>query len=375
MKRMYQKYINEFLKKKIVLISGPRQSGKTTLSKMGHHHFTYLNFDNENDRKIIREVSWDKKIPLVIFDELHKKPKWKQWLKGIYDKNEYHNNFIVTGSARLDTFKKVGDSLAGRYFQYRLHPLDVREICNVEKKSNPDDVINRILNFSGFPEPYLANNKRFYNLWKKTHQDIILKQDLIVLEDVKNLKSIELLIDLLRERVGSPISYSNLARDLQVSDKTIKHWLQILENLYVIFKLTPFSKNIARSNLKQPKYYFYDVARVTAGEGAKFENLVACSLLKEVQFRTDCLGEDWDLFYLAKKGGFEIDFAITYENKLKHAIEVKLADSNLAKNFSPFLSELHDVSKIQLVKDLDQEKMYLNDVEVRKASNWLCKWE
>ena len=338
MKRIYQKYINEFLKKKIVLISGPRQSGKTTLSKMGHREYIYLNFDNDNDRKTIREMSWDKKIKLIIFDELHKGPKWKQWLKGVYDTNEYNNSFIVTGSARLDTYKKVGDSLAGRYFQYRLHPLDVREICKIEKKSNPDEVIDRILNYSGFPEPYLANNKRFYNLWKKTHLDIILKQDLITLEDVKDLKSIELLIDLLKERVGSPISYSNLANDLQVSDKTIKSWLQILENIYVIFKITPFSKNIARSNLKQPKYYFYDVARVTAGDGHKFENLVACSLMKEIQFRTDCLGENWNLFYLSKKGGLEVDFAITYENKLKFAIEVKLSDSNPAKNFSPFLS-------------------------------------
>jgi predicted AAA+ superfamily ATPase len=300
MKRIYQKYINEFLKKKIVLISGPRQSGKTTLSKMGHHEFVYLNYDNEQDRKTLREMSWDKKVKLIIFDELHKKTKWKQWLKGIYDKNESSNNFIITGSARLDTFKKVGDSLAGRYFHYRLHPLDVREVCSIEKKTSPDEVVDRILNYGGFPEPYLANNKRFYNLWKKTHLDIILRQDLISLEDVKDFKSIELLIDLLKERVGSPISYSNLANDLQVSDKTIKHWLQILENIYVIFKLTPFSKNIARSNLKQPKYYFYDTARVTAPDGAKFENLVACSLLKEVQFRADCLGEEWDLFYLSK---------------------------------------------------------------------------
>ncbi|MDD4976130.1 MAG: ATP-binding protein [Bacteriovorax sp.] len=374
MRRIYQKYINEFLKKKIILISGPRQSGKTTLSKMGHSDYIYLNFDNENDRKTIREMSWDKKIKLIIFDELHKRPKWKQWLKGVYDTNEYNNSFIVTGSARLDTYKKVGDSLAGRYFQYRLHPLDVREVCKIEKKSDADEVLDRILNYGGFPEPYLANNKRFYNLWKKTHLDIILKQDLITLEDVKDLKSIELLIDLLKERVGSPISYSNLANDLQVSDKTIKNWLQILENIYVIFKLTPFSKNIARSNLKQPKYYFYDVARVTAGDGAKFENLVACSLLKEVQFRSDCLGEDWNLSYLSKKGGLEVDFAITYENKLKFAIEVKLSDSNLAKNFSPFLSELKTVEKIQLVKNLEQEKMYPNGVEVRKASRWLCKW-
>ena len=374
MKRIYEKYINEFLAKKIVLISGPRQSGKTTLSKMGHKKFVYLNYDNENDRQTLKDMSWDKKIKLIILDELHKKPTWKQWLKGVYDTNEYGNSYIVTGSARLDTFKKVGDSLAGRYFQYRLHPLDVREVSKIEKNIDIDEVVDRIMNFSGFPEPYLANNKRFYNLWKKTHLDIILRQDLLSLEDVKDLRSIELLIDMLKDRVGSPISYSNLANDLQVSDKTIKRWLQVLENLYVIFKITPYSKNIARSNLKQPKYYFYDVARVTAGDGAKFENLVACSLIKEVQFRSDCLGEEWDLSYLSKKGGLEIDFAITFENKLKIAVEVKLSDTSLAKNFSPFLSELQNVEKIQLVKNIDKEKMYPNGVEVRKASSWLSNW-
>lgn len=374
MKRIYQKYINEFLTKKIILISGPRQTGKTTLSKMGHKEFIYLNYDADADRKIIYESSWDKKVKLIIFDELHKKTKWKQWLKGIFDKNDFKNNFIVTGSARLDTFKKVGDSMAGRYLQYRVHPFDVREICQIDKKSNPDEVMEQILNFSGFPEPYIANNKRFYNLWKKTHLDIILKQDLIYLENLKELKSIELLIELLKERVGSPISYSNLANDLQVSDKTVKNWLQILENIYVIFKLTPYSKNIARSNLKQPKYYFYDVARVSASEGARYENLVACSLIKEIHFRNDCLGEEWELSYLSKKGGFELDFCISIEGKLKYAIEAKLSDTNLAKNFNPFLHELVDIEKIQLVKNIEQEKMYPNGVQIRKASHWLCNW-
>ncbi len=374
MDRIYHQYINEFIDKKIVLISGPRQSGKTTLSKMGHKKFSYLNFDNLIDRKIIHDLSWDKKIKLVIFDELHKKAKWKQWIKGVYDTNERMNHFIVTGSARLDTFKKVGDSLAGRYFHYRLHPLDIREICLVNKNSNPDEILERILQFGGFPEPYLQNNLRFYNLWKKTHLDIILRQDMVGLEEVKNLKSIELLIELLKERVGTPISYSNLARDLEVSDKTIKQWLQILENMYVIFKLTPYSKNIARSNLKQPKYYFYDVARVNVSEGARFENLVACSLIKEVHFRNDCLGEEWSLHYLSKKGGLEIDFAITHEDKLKMAIEVKLSETIPAKNFNPFLSELTKVEKIQLVKNIDTEKMYPNGIEIRKAANWLCNW-
>lgn len=374
MKRYYLKHINEFIHKKIILISGPRQSGKTTLSKMGHKSFLYFNYDYEGDRKTLRELSWDKKVKLIIFDELHKMSNWKQWLKGIYDTNVYSNQFIVTGSARLDTFKKVGDSLAGRYFHYRLHPLDVREICSLSRKENPDQVIDRLLNFSGFPEPYIAGKKRFYNLWKSTHLDIILRQDLLTLESVKDIKSIELLIELLKERVGSPISYSNLARDLQVSDKTIKHWLQILENLYVIFKVTPYSKNIARSNLKQPKYYFYDIARVTVSDGAKFENLVAASLLKEVQFRCDCLGEEWDLFYLSKKGGLELDFALTKEGKLTHAIEVKLSESHPSKNFNAFENELKKVEKIQLLKNLEQEKMYPSGIEIRKASSWLCRW-
>lgn len=373
MDRIYLNPIKKYLNKKIVLVSGPRQSGKTTLAQMLSKNFDYINYDNDEDRKILREKSWDRKKELIILDEIHKMPKWKQWLKGIYDKEGVTPNLIVTGSARVDSYKKVGDSLAGRYFNYRIHPLDVREVIHLNPKENPEKVIEKLLSYSGFPEPYLEANPEFYNLWKKTHLDIILRQDLIDLEAVSSIKQIELLIDLLRDRVGSPISYSSLARDLQVSDKTIKKWLELLENMYVIFKLTPYSKNIARSVLKRPKYYFYDIARANT-EGAKIENLVACSLLKEVQFRQDCLGQDWELHYLSKKGGIEVDFLIREKNKAKILLEVKTSDEQPSKSLESFKDHFPSSQKVQLVHKLKQEKTFPNGLEVRRLGHWLTNW-
>lgn len=373
MKRLYLEHVSKYLNRKIILLSGPRQSGKTTLTKMLRSRFDYINYDEESGRQAIKDKSWDRKKDLIIFDEIHKMLKWKQWLKGIYDTEGVSPSIIVTGSARLETYKKVGDSLAGRYFHYRLHPLDVRELVNLNYKLKADDIIERLMSVGGFPEPFLEGTKSFYNLWKKTHLDIILRQDLIDLEVVKNIKQIELLIELLKPKVGSPLSYSSIAEDLQVTDKTVKRWLELLENMYVVFKITPFSKNVARATLKQPKYYFYDIARVP-DEGARFENLIANSLLKEVQFRQDCLGENWDLRYISKKGSGEIDFLITHDSVPVKMIEAKLSDDKPSKNFNLFLNDLPNVEKIQLVKNLKREKTYPHGVEIRSPGPWLSKW-
>jgi hypothetical protein len=372
-KRIYLNPISEYLSRKIILISGPRQSGKTTLTKMLNSSFDYINFDDEEGRRTLRERSWDRKKKIIIFDEIHKMPKWKQWLKGVFDTEGIRPSLVVTGSARLETYKKVGDSLAGRYFHYRLHPLDVRELSKVKFELSVDEIIDRLMLVGGFPEPFLEGHKNFYNLWKKTHLDIILRQDLIDLEVVKNIKQIELLIDLLKDRVGSPISYSSLAEDLQVSDKTVKRWLEVLENMYVVFKITPYSKNIARATLKQPKYYFYDIARVP-DDGARLENLVAASFLKEIQFRQDCLGENWELYFISKKGNGEIDFLITNDSHPKKMIEVKMSDDSPSKNFHLYSKDLPGVEKIQLVKNLKREKTFPDGLEIRKLGNWLINW-
>ncbi len=372
MKRYLTKYIEEDLATKIILLTGPRQTGKTTLSKMLKSDYDYFNFDNIEDRLSLQEKSWDRSKDLVIFDELHKLKNWKSWLKGVYDTEGIPPSLLVTGSAKLDTYRKVGDSLAGRFFQFRMHPLDLKEI---KKFLNPEDLeaeLDKLLEVGGFPEPFLNGTNRFYNRWKKSHLDIILKQDLIDLENVQQIIQIETLIQLLKKRVGSPVSYSSIARDLQCSDKTVKRWLTILGNMYVIFKVPPFHKNIARAIQKAPKFYFYDTGQVIGDPGIKLENTIACAIQKEIHFREDCFGEEKKIYYLRNKDGKEIDFCITANGSPSLMVEVKWKDDTLSPNFEIFKKFFPQIKMIQVTKELRKEKTYPNGVEIRTAHKWLA---
>lgn len=373
MKRYLINHIKEDLDKKIILLTGPRQVGKTTLSKMMGTDFDYFNFDNPEDRIGLQKKSWDRSKPLIIFDELHKLKNWKSWLKGIYDTEGIPPSILVTGSARLDTFRKVGDSLAGRFFQFRMHPLDLKEIGLFLEPDDLETELDKLLDFGGFPEPFLDGTTRFYNRWKRSHLDIILKQDLIDLENIQQITQVETLIQLLKYRVGSPISYSSIARDLQCSDKTVKRWLTILENMYVLFKVPPFHKNIARAIQKTPKFYFYDTGQVLGDPGVKLENAVACAIQKEIHFREDCLGEQGGLYYLKNKDGREIDFCITAGNTPSLLLEVKWKDSHLSSNFDIFKKFFPGIKMIQISKKLDREKTFANGAEIRTASRWLSE--
>jgi len=371
MKRFLTEFIRTDLRKKLVLLTGPRQSGKTTLAKMISPSFDYFNYDSAEHRLALQEKSWDRTKPLVIFDELHKMTQWKSWLKGVYDTEKHPPSILVTGSAKLDTYRKVGDSLAGRFFQYRLHPLDLKEIALL-KLENPSESLDRLLLTGGFPEPFLEGTEIFYKRWRKSHLDIILRQDLVDLEKVSQIQKIETLIELLRHRVGSPLSYSSLAEDLQCSDKSVKRWLTILENMYVVFKVTPYHKNIARSLLKAPKYYFYDTGQIDNDKGKKLENLTACALLKEIHRLNDLYGESYDLHYIRTKEGFEIDFLVTGEKSAELLLEVKWGDDKPSRNFSKFATYFPNSRKVQIVKELTREKTFPNGIEIRKAHSWLA---
>ncbi|MCF6248970.1 MAG: ATP-binding protein [Desulfobacula sp.] len=372
MKRYLTKYIQEDLAIKIVLLTGPRQTGKTTLSKMLKSDYDYFNFDNLEDRLSLQEKSWDRSKDLVIFDELHKLKNWKSWLKGVYDTEKIPPSLLVTGSAKLDTYRKVGDSLAGRFFQFRMHPLDLKEIKTFINPENLETELDKLLELGGFPEPFLNGTNRFYNRWKKSHLDIILKQDLIDLENVQQIIQIETLIQLLKNRVGSPVSYSSLARNLQCSDKTVKRWLTILENMYVIFKVPPFHKNIARAIQKAPKFYFYDTGQVIGDPGIKLENTVACAIQKEIHFREDCFGETKKIYYLKNKEGKEIDFCTTANESPSLMVEVKWKDGTLSSNFEIFKKFFPQIKMIQVTKELRKEKTFPNGVEIRTAHKWLA---
>lgn len=378
MKRYIEPHILADLPKKIVLVTGPRQCGKTTMAKQLLPNRDYYNYDSAEDRLILQKKSWDRKKSLIIFDELHKMKKWKSWLKGIYDTEGLPPALLVTGSAKLDTYRKMGDSLAGRFFQYHLYPLDLKEALtqmpSLEK--TPEGLFERLWRCSGFPEPFLEGDEVFYRRWRRSHLDIILRQDLLDLYTIRDIKSIEILVSLLKDRIGSSVSYSNLARDLECDPHTVKRWLQLLENLYIIFRVTPYSNNIARSLLKEPKFYFYDHT-YAEDPGARLENIVANALLKSLHYLEDTQGRETALHYLRTKDGKELDFLVSIDNKPTHLIEVKMSDDNPSKGFEHFSRyfESHassPIQKIQLVKNLNREKTYQNGLEIRSLIPWLA---
>lgn len=372
MKRYLTQLILKDAEEKIILLSGPRQAGKTTLSKSLFERAFYLNYDLASDREAIAKKHWPRDVECIIFDELHKMPQWKRWIKGIYDTEGNRPRLIVTGSANLEVFKKVGDSLAGRYFQFRLHPIDIKEAVLFGDFS-AQEACQNLLALSGFPEPFLKQSEVFYRRWRRTHLDIILRQDFLDLSAVRAIKNIEILVELLTDRIASPLSYSNLAQDLQVDSKTVKSWILLLENFYVLFVVTPYHHNIARSILKEPKLYFFDIPRVN-NEGARIENLVACALLKEIHYIEDTQGLKGRLHYLRTRNDQELDFLVTLEDKPVFCCEVKLSDTNPSKYFEFFQNALGLKDAYQLVLNCPREFDTPTGVHIRDLSKFLASF-
>lgn len=368
MKRYQEALILRDLKKKMVLLAGPRQAGKTTLAKEIGKHFhptVYLNFDRAEDRKIIREEGWLSSTELLILDEIHKMPKWKNYLKGIYDTKPERLKILVTGSARLEVFRKVGDSLAGRYFLHHLMPLSPAELTKVGL--SPD--IDRFLQRGGFPEPYLDEDPVEAKRWRMQYVDSLLKIDVLDFENIQNLRSMQLIFDLLRQRVGTPVSLTSLAEDVAISPNTVKKYIQILEALYIVFRVTPFSKNIARSLLKEPKIYFFDTGLVEGDEGKRFENFCAVCLYKHILAKLDFEAEKYSLHYLRTKEQHEVDFALVKKDRIERMIEVKLRNHSIEEGMLYFHKK-YQLPGIQIVKDLMREKVE-KGIEIVEAKQFL----
>lgn len=372
-KRNIYKRILKDLNKKMVFIVGPRQVGKTWLAKkimIQYKNPLYLNFDDVKHREIIKNQSWLPETDLIVFDEIHKMIKWKNHLKGIYDTKKESLHILVTGSARMDAFKKVGDSLAGRFYVYHLFPFSIAEL----KASNIQNMTSLLLNRSGFPEPFLSLGQEDVNRWRSLYSESLLGQDVLEFQDIDKVNAIRQIYQILRNKVGSPISYNNIANDIGISPVTVKRYIQILEAIYIIFIIKPYTHKISRSILKEPKIYFFDYGLIE-DIGARYENFIALSLYKDIKLKNDIKGESNSLGFLKTKEQKEVDFALAdSNNNLVEILEAKFSDENLSKTLAYF-SEKYKVKAVQIIYNLKTEKISEKGILFKNAEKYLEKLE
>lgn len=345
---------------KMALISGPRQVGKTfeseQISKTYFKTQEYLNWDNIEFRK-----QWQQsptqiiRSDCTIFDEIHKAKNWKTTLKGIFDQNKENRAIIVTGSTRLETFRRGGDSMMGRYFHFRLHPITLGELVLPEVIA-PDDFLSKIstlspkakkahkekfdslFRFGGFPEPYLKQDHRFSNLWQKGRLEKLIRIDLRDISRIMELGQIEAFCSILPDKIGSVLSIKSLSEDMEVSYNTIKSWLKYLSTIYYLYEIKPFSLKIPRSIKKEGKTYLWDYS-VIKDKGARLENMIANNLLKAVQYWTDLGYGEFSLGFFRDKQKREVDFVIIRDGAPWAMFEVKSSGDHFSPHLEYFASK------------------------------------
>jgi uncharacterized protein len=312
----------------------------------------YLSRDMPADRQLISAQAWTPKARLVVFDEIHKMRDWKAFLKGAWDGRAEAQAMLVTGSARMDTFRQGGESLAGRYFSWWLHPFSVRELMQTQGLTAAA-ALQRLLQRGGFPEPCLAETDTDAERWRAQYVTDLVREDVLDFSRVHEVRTLQLLLDLLRERVGSPVKLSSLAQALQISPTTAARYVEILEALYIVFRVTPWHRNVARSPLKEPKIYFLDNGLVKGDAGARLENAAAAMLQKHCHYRQDAERKPVTLHTIRDKERHEIDFVLAEGDTVTDLIEVKLGDAvpsaylhRMAERFAPARA-LHLVAELR----------------------------
>ncbi len=360
--------IQEDLKERMVFLGGPRQVGKTVLSQsmiqdFKDGHPAYLNWDSEEHRAKIRNREWPGTEKLIVLDEIHKFKNWRNLIKGFYDTLKKTHAFLITGSARLDHFRKGGDSLLGRYHYYRLHPYTLAEVGNT--KAN----LKRLFQFGGFPEAFHRQDEKFLRRWHLERINKLVRTDLRDLENIQDLDKMQLLAEELPRRIGSPLSHKSLAEDLQIDFKTCKRWIGILDSLYYAFTISPFGAPKIRAVKKEQKLYLWDFSQVE-DPGARFENMTACQLLKFCHFHEDAEGQKMELRYIRDTDKREVDFVVLKNKKPLFAVECKLSEKNISSHINYF-SERVPIPKFYQVHLENFEKQISDRISILPFDQFL----
>ena len=382
--RYLTQYILEDLSKKMVFIGGARQVGKTTLArKIISKNFAasnYYNWDFPPDRKKITKFEFPGESGLLIFDEIHKYKKWKTTIKGLYDTYKDKYKILVTGSARMNIFRKGGDSLQGRYHYYNLHPFSLAELLNIRNNVVPfgelsfqskhyRDELDMLLKFGGFPEVLIKQNSRELRRWHNEKLDRLFREDIRDVENIRDLDKLKLLGDLLPSRAANPLSINAIREDLEVSHRAVTSWLSILEHFYYHYRIYPFHSIKIRSIKKEPKFYLTDWSEVE-NESARLENLVASHLLKFIEFLRQSEGYNTDLYYLRNVDRKEVDFFISIDSRPWFAVEVKLNETKPSNNLLYYRERLDIPFTFQVIGKTETD-ILKNEIRIISADKFL----
>ena len=363
--RYLEAQIKSDLRRKMVFVAGPRQVGKTTLAlRIPRAKNGYLNWDvpEHRQRILMRELPDG---PLWVFDEIQKYRSWRNYLKGLYDVRRRGQQILVTGSARLDFYRFGGDSLQGRYHMLRMHPLTVAELG----VSSFQD-LETLLNLSGFPEPFFSGSETEARRWSLQHRTLLIREDVTSLERIVDLGNLELLMLRLPELVGSPLSLNALREDLQISHKTVATWIQALERLYSLFRLSPFGAPKLRAVKKEQKHYHFDWSLVPE-PSKRFENLVACHLLKWIHFQQDTKGRELELRYFRDIDRREVDFVVTENRKPLVFVECKWKDEPVHPALSYLKKRFPHTEAFQISGKGQKDFVTPEGIRVRPAIQFL----
>lgn len=350
---------------KMVLVSGPRQSGKTTLARgiLARRHAAatrYLNWDDDEARtRILR-----REFPLaglIVFDELHKYSRWRTLLKGLYDTHGAALDLLVTGSARLDLYRRGGDSLQGRYHHLRLYPLSLKEAgCSVRD----------LMALGPFPEPLLEGSARAARRWSLQYRSRVVREDVVTLERIDELGSLEQLSVRLPDLVGSPLSINAVREDLQVAHKTVERWLDVLERLMFVFRLLPFGPPRIKAVKKSRKHYLYDWTGIP-DQGPRFENLVGFHLLKECHYLEDVEGEEAELRFFRDIEGREVDFVQLRGRQPIRFVECKVAETAISPSLSYLRRKFPGVEAVQTIATPGIDRVARDGIRLVSADRFL----
>jgi uncharacterized protein len=372
--RIYEVMLKNHLAKyrQMAFVTGPRQVGKTTICKGLAD--VYLSWDKDEDRltllkgpaELAHVAGLDKagKKKTVVLDEIHKNRGFKNYLKGLFDTYEDRARFVITGSSRLDVYRKGGDSLMGRYFMFRMHPLSVAELIRPEPpakvisrpaKISPA-VFSQLLEAGGFPEPFINDSSTFSVRWQAMRQQQLMKEEIRDLTQIHETAALEHLVILLKQASAGQLIYNNLARDIRVSMLTVQKWVATLANLHFGFLVRPWHEHVRQSLRKEPKWYLRDWAGIK-DKGARNETLVACHLLKAVEAWTDLGLGAFELFYLRDKQKREVDFLVVKDSKPWLLVEVKSSDARLSPELAHFQAQIKAAHAVQLDMSADFEEV------------------